>query len=197
MGIPLDKAEFLALFLETFIYGVFFTLCTITLIVLVRFRQSDNRRDGYLRLIAGIMLVLATSHLILDFVRAVHAFVIDRDELAPIGPAAYYESLNAPLFLAKTVLYWTQTMVGDGVIVWRCYVVYGRRILFVAFPIILMLGVFVSGVQVVNSLAHATLGSDIFTTAENWITVYFVLTMTINLYCSGASHGARLQPMAY
>lgn len=132
--------------------------------------------------------------MIIDFVRALQAFLLFRESLEP---DEYYASLTDPLFIAKTIFYWFQTMLGDSVIVsfilrnllcqcfdpssccamfvclrlqsfmstdhqfsfpldparpnwclpclrqvWRCYVVYSRRLLVVIFPICLILTAF-------------------------------------------------------
>ena len=82
MNIPLDKAEFLALFLETFAYGaidfmtttfswvfhtqltrlgVFFALCWITVHILFWNRKDGIRTGGFLLYVALFMLVLATA----------------------------------------------------------------------------------------------------------------------------------------
>lgn len=183
MGISLDKAEFLSLFLETFMYGVFFTLCLITVIILVRLRKVGTKTERSLLPVAIIMLFLATGHIIIDFIRALDAFLLQKSE-DQSSVAKYYGNLADPLFVSKTVLYWLQTMLGDSIIIWRCYIVYGRQWGAIGFPLVLLTAAFVSGVVILRTLTHFIPGATIFETGNDWITVFFVLTMVINIYCT-------------
>lgn len=54
------------------------------------------------------------QHLIIDFVRALEAFVF---KVNTIGADAYYSNLASPLDLASKALYITQTTLADGVVV--------------------------------------------------------------------------------
>ena len=42
----------------------------------------------------------------------------------------------------------------------------------------------VSGVVILRTLTHFIPGATIFETGNDWITVFFVLTMVINIYCT-------------
>ncbi|KAL0945862.1 hypothetical protein HGRIS_012147 [Hohenbuehelia grisea] len=180
MGISLDKAELLAIFLETLLYGIFFTLYCVTLLVLHQRGHAGHTLRRKLVPVATILLVIATAHLTIDFVRIVQAFIEFKDA------NAYYARIAHPLHVAKTALYATQTVIGDGVIIWRCYVIY-KKSLFVIIPTSILLAMNAcAGYVVTWSLSKATPGSDIFETASAWITTFFVLTMCINVICTGA-----------
>ncbi|TFY82530.1 hypothetical protein EWM64_g1480 [Hericium alpestre] len=157
MGFGFEKAEFFALFFETFFFGVFFTLCISTFIVLIRC-PKDRRRNGFLQLVAGAMLVIAACHLIIAFICALRAYTDD-----PKGPVSYYSDAATSLDIAKGVLYALQTILGDLILLWRCYVVYDQRPISIVIPIVLLLGCFGKSslfvsipMQVVTpSLSHA------------------------------------------
>ncbi|KAH7912514.1 hypothetical protein BJ138DRAFT_1171904 [Hygrophoropsis aurantiaca] len=179
MNIPLDKANLLGLFLETFLYGIFFTLFCLTLVILRR--KSETRRHTLIP-VASALLAIATAHLIVDFVRALQAF-IDHDTGSAL---AYYADLAHPLEIVKTALYVTQTFIGDSVIVWRCYVVH-RRSLYVLIPgVMALLMNAAAGAVVCWSLSQAAPGSSVFKLAASWITTFFVLTMCINVICTAS-----------
>jgi hypothetical protein len=55
-----------------------------------------------------------SQHLIVDFVRILEAFVFNAGK---ITANAYYSDLAAPLEYAKTILYVTQTVLADCVLV--------------------------------------------------------------------------------
>lgn len=110
MGIPLDEASLLALFFESLFYGVFLTLYCLTLFVLLK-NAGSNRQ--LLIPVATVLLCLATAHLIVDFVRILEAFVFNAGKMSA---NVYYSNLAAPLELAKTILYVTQTVLADCVL---------------------------------------------------------------------------------
>ncbi|KAG2347257.1 hypothetical protein BDR05DRAFT_987825 [Suillus weaverae] len=178
MGIPLDEASLLALFLETLFYGVFLTLYCLTMFVLLK-NTGANRR--LLIPIATVLLCMATAHLIVDFVRILEAFIFN---VGKMSANAYYSNLAAPLEYAKTVLYVTQTVLADCVLVWRCYVL-NHRSLLVAIPGLIVLSTnAVTGYIIVWSLTKADSSSTVFTTAHSWITIFFTLTMITSVTCT-------------
>ncbi|KAI0318575.1 hypothetical protein OF83DRAFT_1291579 [Amylostereum chailletii] len=205
MGIRLDLSQLLALFLETLVYGIrvtsyalvvdatdsrnlgaFLTLFIATTSVLstASTNATHRRQRKFVLPVAAVMLAIATSHLVVDFVRVVEAFIVNINE--PGGAVAYYELLSNPLQVAKTVFYVTQTTIGDGMLIWRYYVVYGKKVL-ITLPLILVLLVnTAAGYVVCWSLSQARPGSTIFHTASSWITTFFVLTMCINVVTTGA-----------
>ena len=58
-----------------------------------------------------------SQHLIIDFAQIVEAFIVQVNNF-PDGANGYYALLNNPLEVAKTVVYCTQTVMGDTVMVW-------------------------------------------------------------------------------
>ncbi len=56
------------------------------------------------------------QHLVIDFVRVVEAFITQVGDFED-GANGYYAVLNNPLEVAKTVVYATQTTMGDAVMV--------------------------------------------------------------------------------
>lgn len=111
MGIPLDKAALVALFLQILFYGVFFTLYWLTLFILLK--KTGIQRQLLIP-VGTMLLLIATAHLIVDFVRALEAFVF---KVNTLGADAYYSNLGSPLALTSLALYVTQTAIADGVVV--------------------------------------------------------------------------------
>jgi len=182
MGIPLDKAEMLAIFLETFIYGIFFTLFWILLLVLSNRGDAGHVQRRVLIPVAILMLMLASTHLIIDFVRIMQAFVLG---ISTTTANDYYKKVSNPLHVAKTAIYVTQTLLGDGVIIWRCFMVYNRNWYIAVINGIILLATASSGYVVTWYLFEAKPGTDIFTqSGANWIAAFFVMTMVTNVVCT-------------
>ncbi|KAL4263947.1 hypothetical protein AB1N83_005752 [Pleurotus pulmonarius] len=131
-----------------------------------------------------VMMILATAHLIVDFVRAIQAFIAKDGR--QIDAIAYYNTISHPLHIVKAVLYVTQTTIGDAVVIWRCYAILDQRLL-VLIPNVVLLSVNAgAGYLVVWLLWETPLGTTIFHSASPWIMTFFALTMCINITCTTA-----------
>ncbi|KAG0706637.1 hypothetical protein DFH29DRAFT_798056 [Suillus ampliporus] len=178
MGIPLDKASFLALFLETLLYGVFLTLYCLTLFVL---SKKTGIQRQLLTPVATLLLCIATAHLIIDFVQGLEAFVFKANTL---GADAYYSNLASPLDLASKALYITQTTLADGVVVWRCCVLNRRNHLLTIPGCIILVVNGAIGYYVVWSLSRTGPLSEVSAAASGCITAFYTITMFISVTCT-------------
>ncbi|KAG1895481.1 uncharacterized protein F5891DRAFT_668859 [Suillus fuscotomentosus] len=176
--ITLPEASLLALFLETLFYGVFFTFYWLALVILLK--KRGIQRDLLIP-VATLLLCIATAHLIINFVRALEAFVFNVDT---IGADAYYSNLASPLGLAKTALYITQPTVADSVLIWRCYVLNNRSLLVGIPGCIVLLANGAVGYYIVWSLSQAIAGSTALTTIPGLIVTFYTLTMFISIICT-------------
>jgi len=186
MGIPLDKAELLALFLETFLYGLFFTLFWIMVLVLYHPGRPRHTQRRALIPVGAVMLALATVHLVIDFVRVLKAFSHQDHSALPHVAIDYYSNMADPLHIAKTVFYVSQTLLGDGVIVWRLFIVYNRNWYITAPALLLLVGNACTGYVGTWTFTHADPTDSIFQHSRSWITSFFVLTMAVNGFCTVA-----------
>lgn len=174
MGIPLGKAALVALFLQILFYGVFFTLYWLTLFILLK--KTGIQRQLLIP-VGTLLLLIATAHLIVDFVRALEAFVF---KVNMLGADAYYSNLGSPLALASLALYVTQTAIADGVVVWRCYMIHNRSLLVAILGCVVMLTYGISGYYVVWSFSRIHPLRNTYTS----IIVFYALTMLISVTCT-------------
>ncbi|KAI9510761.1 hypothetical protein F5148DRAFT_976251 [Russula earlei] len=183
MGISLAKAELLSLALTTFLYGLFFTLFCIT-VTFMSFRVTCSVRQQRVKILLAsfLLLLVATLHLVIIWIRAVQGFVVQKRGSAE----AFYADLSDPTSVARVICLCIQTIPADLVIIWRLYVVYGKRLLVAAVPLLLVTGYTAVGFVAVWYITRADAGTDIFHVAKAWITAYFSLTVSTNVICSGA-----------
>ncbi|KAI0314847.1 hypothetical protein OF83DRAFT_1134973 [Amylostereum chailletii] len=174
MGIALDEAQLLSLLLEGFLCGVFFALYCVTTVVLFKTGPAEYQRYVLLP-VSTAMMLLSVTHLSIGFARAIMGFVRSDDA------NGYYNNLAHPLHVAKAVIYGAQTLLGDGFIAWRCYVVYDRNRWIglgfaTAWSVILAAAIFLP-----YQFSRAKDGMAIFDTEHGWITAWFALTMAVNV----------------
>jgi hypothetical protein len=60
--------------------------------------------------------VEVSKHMVVGIIRVELGFVKYRDTF-PGGPAAYFADITQPLYLARNVIFTSQTLVGDAVLV--------------------------------------------------------------------------------
>ncbi|PPQ88590.1 hypothetical protein CVT25_009970 [Psilocybe cyanescens] len=181
MGEPISlaKANFLALVLETLLYGAFTVLFLAALWVITVQRSVVNYR--LLVTVVAIWLI-STTHLVLDVVRAVNAFV---DNPLPGGALEYYGNLSDPLQAAKTAIFVLLTLVGDAFVIYRCYIIWHRQWWVVVLPMLLWCGTGVGGFGATVAFSQAAPGAEVFLPAiVPWITSFISMTLATNILCT-------------
>lgn len=181
-GIGLPEANFLALVLESLLYGSFCVLFVAAIWAIFTKRRVVNYK-----LLSTLMAMwlLSTVHLILDVIRAKAAFV-DAPALPDGTPGSliYYLDLSNPLQAAKTAVYVTLTLVGDGFMIYRCYVVWGRWYMGLI-PAMMLCGTGVSGYGATYEFSKAAPGAQVFLPdIVPWVTSFIALTFSTNVICT-------------
>ncbi|KAJ8077348.1 hypothetical protein PM082_001778 [Marasmius tenuissimus] len=137
MPLALDKAYLTAIWLETLFYGInLSTFCSYLFIV--KYKRGRRNISRVIFAVACTMFVLSTSHVSLGFQRLVEGFITRRDR--PGGPAAFFSNVSIPANVVKVTIHTANSILGDSILVWRCYHVYGKSLVAAAFPILLVAG---------------------------------------------------------
>ncbi|KAI9453548.1 hypothetical protein BJY52DRAFT_1123483 [Lactarius psammicola] len=179
MAISLPTAQLVALCLSTLLYGMFFALVLITTVVMLYGATEDVRRQRMKILpVSYAMLLVATLHFVVGWIRAVYAFVDHKRGSTII----FYSDISEPTSLLRSTCFCVQSIMGDGIVIWRLYIVYGKRFRVIIPAIILVIGYTVVGIAILAISIRARPGTDIFHVATTWITAYFSLTMATNAY---------------
>jgi hypothetical protein len=101
--------------------------------------------------------ILATAHISLVLVRLINAFIFNGD--TPDGAIIYLANIAISVNRSKDMIYITlviifrnfggrsdwliaspQIVLGDSILVWRCFMVWSRNYYAIAFPCIMVLG---------------------------------------------------------
>ncbi|KAJ7281456.1 hypothetical protein C8J57DRAFT_1500155 [Mycena rebaudengoi] len=177
-SLPLDKASFLALILETLLYGVFLVLFVAAVWIILKSNLKSTTNPMLLVTLA-LIWILSTVHLVIDILRANQAFISMQDGSAN----NYYLNLSHPLQVAKTAVYVTLTLVGDSFAIFRCYVVGGKWYITIVL-LNLLAGTAVSGYGATVAFSRTARGSEVFLSQlVPWITAFLTTTFVTNV-CS-------------
>ncbi|KAG1729894.1 hypothetical protein EDB19DRAFT_1897124 [Suillus lakei] len=180
-GIPLDSAAIISTVLEGILYGFLVLLFVGTIWASTRTYKRDINR--LIALVAILLLILSTAHMVIDIIRLENGFVKYRDTF-PGGPAAFFQDISQPTFLSKNILYAFQTMLGDGVLIYRCYVVW-QSVWVIVLPSLLWCSASAAGF-IAPYYASKSTGGDVYTNQSGqWVAVLFALTLATNLITSG------------
>ncbi|THH30055.1 hypothetical protein EUX98_g4135 [Antrodiella citrinella] len=177
--IPLDKAYLSAIWLETLFYGMNFVLFWTCMFVLIVKRRTP-KVNKILVTIAVAMFVMSTTHVSLGFQRLIEGFIVLRD--APGGPAAFFSDVSIPANVAKVGLHTVNSVVGDSIVVWRCWLVWGRDWRMCVVPVLLVIASAVCGfAQTVYFARAKKLHSAFAHILQVWNGSLFSLSLATNL----------------
>ncbi|RDX40975.1 hypothetical protein OH76DRAFT_1365346 [Lentinus brumalis] len=179
---PLPRAELIAFFLESLIFGAFTVLYAIAIWILL-YREKVRSRSSLNKMLfatSTVMYVLSVAHLILDVQRAVVGFVNEGGK--PDGTLNFYLRLNNPTHIAKNVIFITMTLVGDSFVSYRLWIVWNRAWWIIILPIGLLFATAIAGYGACYEFTLIDGTTPIFeSNLQPWITSFFVLSLTTNV----------------
>ncbi|KAF5374215.1 hypothetical protein D9758_004668 [Tetrapyrgos nigripes] len=184
MPFPPDEAKLVSIFIQTLLYGAYVVVFGLTVWILA-FKGGKRKGVNQTMLaISIVMFTLATMHIGVNYTRIIRAFIDFKDQ--PGGPPAYFNQLSEFTQIFGSAIYVAQTLVGDSVVLYRCYLVWNRNILVVLFPLMLLFGSTASGIGILYSFAKVVPQAEIFVDElQQWIVSFFSLTLATNLICTG------------
>jgi hypothetical protein len=117
----LETATLTALFVEGILYGLYVLLFCASIAVLLVKRKRERRFNVALFTVSVLMFLLSTIHIITNFCHALQGFVTHHDD-----PQSYFqEMVRTSYFVIKNITYVVQTLVGDGFMIYRLYLIWG------------------------------------------------------------------------
>ncbi|KAI0761638.1 hypothetical protein BD413DRAFT_485452, partial [Trametes elegans] len=176
-------AKLVSIFVQTLLYGAYTVVFVLTLWVLFSRRRGRKPVHDPMLWISLVMFALATMHIGINYTRIIRAFVTYRD--VPGGPAAFFNRLSEFTQIFGSAVYVLLTLVGDSVVLYRCYLVWGD-VRVVAIPFMMLLGSTASGIGILYSFARVVTEAEIFVDElQDWIVAFFSLTLATNIICTG------------
>ncbi|KAI0725226.1 hypothetical protein C8Q72DRAFT_854067 [Fomitopsis betulina] len=168
------KAPIAAVTLECILYG--FATCTFAMTVWV---LNDRRKvpvNAVMLITAAVLWLMATIRACIDIAQLVTAF--DNDNLqTPTGPFDYLLDFSHGIFVFDQCLYYISTIIGDVVVIFRCYVVWQKWYI-IAFPCVTCVGAVCSFAWVIWCFAKSIPSTE-------WILLAFAFTLATNFVATG------------
>ncbi|KIJ23882.1 hypothetical protein M422DRAFT_195396, partial [Sphaerobolus stellatus SS14] len=175
--VPLVSANLANLLLESFLYGTFIILWA-TYLYLFSAREErqqgggpgGGRRRWYMHPIvisSALLMITLSVHWCLTFKRAFQAFVTYKGGEAPLE---FYADLTQRTEVVKTGFLIASLCLGDMMIIYRLWIVWGFNNYIIIFPICTLCSLAVSGAGITYQLTRYTPGESVFASAAGrWI----------------------------
>ncbi|RPD53973.1 hypothetical protein L227DRAFT_512399 [Lentinus tigrinus ALCF2SS1-6] len=176
--IPLDKAYLTAIWLETLFYGI--NICLFgSYVYILRFRRT-RKITPIIFWVAVLMFCFSTTHVSLGFYRLIRGFIDLRDQ--PGGPGAYFSDVSTPPNVAKVTIHSINSILGDSIVVWRCWHVWGGNWRVCILPSLLIVASAVCGFAQAIIFAEAkSIHSAFADELEKWNGSLFGLSLVTNV----------------
>ncbi|KAF4623801.1 hypothetical protein D9613_001289 [Agrocybe pediades] len=177
--VPITTAHLAGLFVSCILYGFHIVSFAFTLRSLAWAKSRWGDINVLFLVVACFLLGNASFDLILDFQQAVKAFVYNE---AGGGPLGVFENISNWANVTKSLSVVVQTLVGDAMLIYRCFIIYSRSYLVILLPVILWLGGFAATIWVIY--LEATLHSRVLVTAKQLRpsgSLFWGLTIALNV----------------
>ncbi|KAJ7101702.1 hypothetical protein C8R44DRAFT_988347 [Mycena epipterygia] len=189
MSLPLTEAQLLGNWLETLTYGMYFVTCGFCARTLLcigpdnRWRKPSEIR-GFILGVGIALFVVATFDVVIGLLHNLQAFVF---YTGGGGAGQVLADILDWINIARTVTQVIQMILGDFVLIHRCYIVYSRRWKVLIPSLILYLGGVAMGIKLIEaqvSLNHvnATMNSP---EIRPWWFALFCITVVQNTLTTG------------
>ncbi|PBK80849.1 hypothetical protein ARMGADRAFT_1171648 [Armillaria gallica] len=150
MALTEQEASIVALFLESAAWGVFlvtFGLCLRSLLLTKSGLKSWSEINRPMLLVCLAMPIFATVQVALNTIRAL-------ESLGPTGISEQFTNLGSAAEVLKFTCVNMQTLIGDGILTYRCWIVYGKSWPVAAVPALLWIGTLVTTVLNIVDISH-------------------------------------------
>ncbi|KAK7693605.1 hypothetical protein QCA50_003174 [Cerrena zonata] len=135
-------------------------------------------------IIGCVMFVLATMHVGMNCFRMVRGYV---DEVnSPGGAAAFLSNLAPWDHIFKDTIYATTEMLGDGVAIYRCWIIWDRSYKVIALPGVLLIASIISGYMVCGLYATFDPTTSVFDPKlTHWVRTFYSVAVVQSAITTG------------
>ncbi|KAF7308929.1 hypothetical protein MKEN_01093400 [Mycena kentingensis (nom. inval.)] len=175
------KADVIGTILTAVLYGISIPMFVATLWTLLRGRRWREVHHPML-VVACVLFVSSTGFLSMIAVRLTRAFIDFGPDIHG-GASAWLSNPAETALLVQGALFVLETLVGDAVAIYRCYIVW-RKVYIVVLPILLWIGILITGISfIVQSLEVATNAYD--GDLPRFVAAFYACSLTCNLLSTG------------
>ncbi|GJE87405.1 hypothetical protein PsYK624_034880 [Phanerochaete sordida] len=174
--ISLSKATLVGAWSEGPLYGLSIALY----IVLVRIlrRDSTNVQKTVLLGVATLQIVIATMHYIASLANMMNGLLTHAQTAG--GSDAYFAASKHPAFILELFCYYTNFVIGDALMAWRCYVAWQRNLVIGVTFMVMLIGSFISVYSTLGHIASLTNEQNLFE-VKGWAVSMCAISVAIQI----------------
>ncbi|PSR75960.1 hypothetical protein PHLCEN_2v8765 [Hermanssonia centrifuga] len=181
MSFPVAEAQVVALFMESIAYGVYVVTLGIACRVLFFDNQGMKKRVNWsMVVVVALMAIFSTLDVSLGLRHNLDAFIFYK---GPGGPDAEFDNISYWVNVMKTVDTQMMSLIGDGMLIYRCFVIFSHKWLIIAFPLLMWLANVACSVMII--FITATLRQDTTISQQRllkpFLYSFFIITIALNL----------------
>ncbi|TCD70178.1 hypothetical protein EIP91_004648 [Steccherinum ochraceum] len=148
--IQLSKTYLVAIWLESVFYGVNLAMFCGCLFVL-HVKRRTSRVNRVRVAVATALFSLSSAHVGLGLPRLIEGFIVLRN--TPGGPVAFFSDESELKNAIQVGIHTANSIISNGIMVWRCYCVWNRDCKMCILPILLAIASAVCGFEYTVELA--------------------------------------------
>ncbi|KAJ7167683.1 hypothetical protein C8R46DRAFT_1218609 [Mycena filopes] len=176
----LIRSFIVSIWVEGVIYGFFVCIFALSLAVNLWTPKRQTPHSRAMFIVGIITFILATIHIAINCMRMLRGYV-DHSSLVG-GPVGYLGILSQWDHVFKNIIYATQSILGDSVAIYRCWVLWNRNFLVVCVPFFMVFGSAVSGYMTCAIFARIPAGSTVFDSSlDAWVKTFYALAVAQNI----------------
>ncbi|KZT59991.1 hypothetical protein CALCODRAFT_492976 [Calocera cornea HHB12733] len=173
---PFDYAYLVGCWCAAVLWGAFTVLFGISM--WLSRRKGGIRRVQVIAIIA--LYVLATASLCVEYAAVIRGFIYTS---TPIDRIIFFSNVAQPLIVANDFIYIVMLVLSDLVLVWRCWVVWGKRWITIVLPIAMVVGEAVTGFAAIGQYLTPD-PPDNYAAIQAWASALYALSLATNIMLS-------------
>ncbi|KAJ7291677.1 hypothetical protein C8J57DRAFT_1273711 [Mycena rebaudengoi] len=185
---PITEAQLTGNYFETLTYGMYLVTCCFCARSLFWIPQPEGeerlRRRSEIRwMLVSVFCFIFVVNTFDDIIGLVHNLAAFVKYTGPGGPQEELTNIHDWINIARSFAQTANMIVGDFVLIYRCYIVYGRRWLVVVPSVMLYLtgiamAIKLMHVEITTSNSAITLNSNVI---KPWWSAFFAITAAQNV----------------
>ncbi|KAF7968814.1 hypothetical protein HWV62_29248 [Athelia sp. TMB] len=180
--LSMQAVGILSVWLETLLYGMYASLFFETVFIIIKKNKTNT---GPSKIFFGaiiLMFLTATTHIAVNLHRVMQAYVYQVDT---IGPVAYFGDLGRWDNILQDSLNAFMTWVGDGLVIYRCYIVWQEKLPVVLVPIAMVIMSIIANSIALYRFAHLGQVTIFAPSLVHWMNTIYALAFVQNTLTTG------------
>lgn len=180
--LPLNVAGALSVWMEVLLYGMYCSLFFESVWIIVKMQKKQTTPSKIFFGATVTMFIFATLHIALNLYRFLRGYVW---LAADPGPVAYFNGLGRWDNIAHDAINAIVTWIGDSLVIYRCFVVWGQTFYVIIVPTLLLILSIIANSIALHLFTKVQLGAIFSPTLVHWMNTIYAVAFVQNTMTTG------------